>query len=47
MISSLPFAGPVAGARVGRINGQFVLNPSFDEQAQSDINLVLPLPAMP
>lgn len=40
MISSLPFAGPVAGARVGRINGQFVLNPSFDEQAQSDINLV-------
>lgn len=40
MISSLPFSGPVAGGRVGRINGQFVLNPSFNELADSDINLV-------
>ena len=40
MISPLPFAGPVAGARVGRINGHFVLNPSFAEQARSDINIV-------
>lgn len=40
MISPLPFAGPVAGGRVGRINGQFVLNPSFAEIADSDINLV-------
>lgn len=40
MISPLPFAGPVAGGRVGRINGQFVLNPSFSEIAESDINLV-------
>lgn len=40
MLSPLPFAGPVAGGRIGRINGQFVLNPNFDEMAQSDINLV-------
>lgn len=40
MLSPLPFDGPVAGGRVGRVNGQFVLNPSFEEQAQSDINLV-------
>lgn len=40
MISSLPFDGPVAGGRVGRINGQFVLNPSFAEMEKSDINLV-------
>nr|MCR5562991.1 polyribonucleotide nucleotidyltransferase [Desulfovibrio sp.] len=40
LISSLPFAGPVAGGRVGRIDGQFVLNPSYAEQARSDLNIV-------
>lgn len=40
MVSALPFEGPVAGGRIGRINGQFVLNPSFSEMASSDINLV-------
>ncbi len=40
LISSLPFAGPVAGGRVGRINGQFVLNPSYEDQAKSDLNIV-------
>lgn len=40
MISRLPFAGPVAGGRIGRVNGRFILNPTFAEQAQSDINLV-------
>lgn len=40
MISSLPFDGPVAGGRIGRINGQFILNPSFDDLADSDINLI-------
>ena len=40
MISRLPFAGPVAGGRIGRINCRFVLNPTISEQAQSDINLV-------
>lgn len=40
MISSLPFDGPVAGGRIGRINGQFVLNPGFAEMEDSDINLV-------
>lgn len=40
MISSLPFEGPVAGGRIGRINGKFVLNPSFSEMEVSDLNLV-------
>lgn len=40
MISSLPFDGPVAGGRLGRINGQFVLNPSFSELTSSDINII-------
>ena len=29
MLSPLPFDGPVAGGRIGRVNGQFVLNPRF------------------
>ena len=40
LLSPLPFAGPVAGGRIGRINGQFVLNPTFEQQAQSDLNIV-------
>lgn len=40
MVSSLPFSGPVAGGRIGRINGQFVLNPSLSEMRNSDLNLV-------
>jgi len=39
-ISSIPFAGPVAGARIGRINGKFVLNPTLSELADSDLNFV-------
>ena len=40
MLSPLPFEGPVAGGRIGRINGQFVLNPTYQQQAQSDLNIV-------
>ncbi|MDR2819059.1 MAG: polyribonucleotide nucleotidyltransferase [Desulfovibrio sp.] len=40
MISSLPFEGPVAGGRIGRLDGQFVLNPSFEQQAGCDLNLI-------
>ena len=39
-LSTLPFDGPVVGARVGRINGQFVLNPTAEERTKSDIDLV-------
>ncbi|CAK7060850.1 MAG: Polyribonucleotide nucleotidyltransferase [Desulfovibrio sp.] len=39
-ISSIPFAEAVAGARVGRVNGNFVLNPSIKEQEESDLNIV-------
>lgn len=41
MISEIPFNGPVAGVRVGRINGNFVLNPSFKELEESDLDLVV------
>ena len=39
-LSSLPFDGPVVGARVGRINGQFVLNPTISQRKISDLELV-------
>ncbi len=40
LISHLPFDGPVAGGRIGRINDKFVLNPTFAEQEQSDFHIV-------
>ena len=40
-ISQLPFEGPVAGVRVARVAGKFILFPTKDELAVSDINLAL------
>jgi polyribonucleotide nucleotidyltransferase len=40
-ISGLPFDGPVAGVRVARVAGKFILFPNRDEIAASDINLAL------
>ena len=37
-ISNIPFEGPVAGVVVGRVNGEFVINPSAEELERSDIN---------
>jgi polyribonucleotide nucleotidyltransferase len=39
-ISSIPFAGPVAGARIGRINGRFVLNPTIPQLKDSELNFI-------
>ena len=41
MISDIPFEGPIAGVIVGRVNGQFVCNPTPEELEQSDINLTV------
>jgi polyribonucleotide nucleotidyltransferase len=40
-ISGAPFRGPIGGARVGLINGAFVLNPKIDQIADSKLNLVV------
>ncbi|MBW2021273.1 MAG: polyribonucleotide nucleotidyltransferase [Deltaproteobacteria bacterium] len=40
-ISDIPFQGPIAGVRVGRIGGKLVLNPTLSEQQESDINLIV------
>jgi len=38
-LSNIPFNGPIAGAKVGRIDGEFVLNPTHNELQMSDIDL--------
>ncbi len=40
-ISGLPFMGPIGGARVGRIDGELVLNPTLAQMAESDLDLVV------
>jgi polyribonucleotide nucleotidyltransferase len=40
MVSDIPFAGPVAAVRVGRVNGEFVVNPTHTQRQQSDFDLV-------
>lgn len=40
-ISDIPFEGPIAGVRVGRIEGQWVVNPTFQELEGSDIDLIV------
>ncbi len=40
-ISKIPFDGPIAGVKVGRVNGKFVINPSVEEMEASDIDLTV------
>ena len=40
-ISGLPFNGPIGAARVGYINDEYVLNPSFEQMKVSDLDLVV------
>jgi len=40
-VSDIPFAGPIACVRVGRINGHFRVNPTHEELKNSDINLIV------
>jgi polyribonucleotide nucleotidyltransferase len=40
-ISGLPFSGPVGAARVGYINGEYVLNPDLSQLEESDLDLVV------
>ncbi len=40
-ISDIPFAGPIACVRVGRIDGQFKINPAIDENTNMDINIIV------
>jgi len=39
MISDIPWGGPIGAVRVGRINGEFIVNPTFEQKEQSDLDL--------
>ena len=39
-VSDIPFAGPIGAVRIGRVNGQFIANPTHDERNESDLDLV-------
>ena len=40
-VSDIPFLGPIAGVRVGRLDGSFIANPTLSQQTESDINLIV------
>jgi polyribonucleotide nucleotidyltransferase len=40
-ISEIPFAGPVAGVHVGRVNGEYVINPTQAQQQESDLDVIV------
>lgn len=39
-VSDIPFAGPVGAVRIGRINGEFIVNPTQSQRLDSDLDLV-------
>ena len=41
MLAGAPFDGPIGEVRVGRANGQFIVNPTLDEIEEGDVNLVV------
>ncbi len=41
MVSDIPFQGPISEVRVARVKGQWVLNPTFSELKESDIDMVV------
>jgi DNA polymerase III epsilon subunit family exonuclease len=40
-ISEIPFAGPVGAVRIGRINGELVVNPTYSQLAESELDLIV------
>ncbi len=40
-VSDVPFNGPIAGVQVGRVNGEYIINPTVAEAEKSDINLIV------
>ncbi|MBI1984822.1 MAG: polyribonucleotide nucleotidyltransferase [Candidatus Wildermuthbacteria bacterium] len=39
-VSDIPWAGPIAGVRVGRVEGSFILNPTYEQRAKGDMDIV-------
>lgn len=40
-LSDIPFNSPIAGIRIGLIDGKYIINPTFDERRESDLNLIV------
>ncbi len=40
-LSEAPFEGPIAGVRVARVNGKFIVNPTYQQRNESDIDIVV------
>ena len=40
-LSDIPFNNPIAGVRIGLIEGKYVINPTYDERRESDLNLIV------
>ena len=40
-LSDIPFENPIAGIRIGLIDGKYLINPTFDERRESDLNLIV------
>jgi polyribonucleotide nucleotidyltransferase len=40
-ISDIPFAGPIAGVRVARVDGELVVNPTLEQRENCDINIII------
>ena len=40
-ISDIPFEGPIGAVKVGRINGEYVINPTYEQLDESDINIIV------
>jgi polyribonucleotide nucleotidyltransferase len=40
-LSDIPFHNPIAGVRIGLIDGKYFINPTFDERRESDLNLIV------
>ena len=41
MIAGIPFEGPLAGVRIARVDGEYLVNPTFDELEESDLELTV------
>lgn len=40
-VSDIPFNGPISEVRIGRINGQFIVNPSITQMTESDVDMIV------
>jgi len=40
-LSNIPFDNPIAGVRIGLVDGKYIINPSYDERRESQLNLVV------